>query len=245
MRLIGPRVIRLRDVAHGRVTRLGSAIRLEGISQWYGAGRTRVQALCEVTLDIPAGGYVALTGPSGAGKSTLLSLVGGLERPQSGRLDVGDRDLARLDGNRLAAYRRDTVGFVFQHFGLLDLLSARENIELAEALSAIPVQERRRHADDLLEEVGLTDRAHHRPGQLSGGERQRVAIARALVNDPSLILADEPTGNLDAGSAMRILDLLESIHAERGCTLVIVTHNEAVATRAERRYRMDAGRVLP
>jgi putative ABC transport system ATP-binding protein len=245
MRLIGPRVIRLRDVAHGRVTRLGSAIRLEGISQWYGAGRTRVQSLCEVTLDIPAGGYVALTGPSGAGKSTLLSLVGGLERPQSGRLDVGDRDLARLDGNRLAAYRRDTVGFVFQHFGLLDLLSARENIELAEALSAIPVQERRRHADDLLEEVGLTDRAHHRPGQLSGGERQRVAIARALVNDPSLILADEPTGNLDAGSAMRILDLLESIHAERGCTLVIVTHNEAVATRAERRYRMDAGRVLP
>lgn len=245
MRLIGPRVIRLRDVAHGSVTRLGSAIRLDGISHWYGTGRTRVQALCDITLDIPAGGYVAVTGPSGAGKSTLLSLVGGLERPQSGRLRVGDQDLAKIDGDRLAAYRRGTVGFVFQHFGLLDLLSARENIELAEALSAIPAKERRGHADDLLEEVGLADRAHHRPGQLSGGERQRVAIARALVNDPRLILADEPTGNLDAASAMRILDLLESVHAERGCTLVIVTHNEAVALRAERRYRMDAGRLLP
>ncbi|HEV2012510.1 MAG TPA: ABC transporter ATP-binding protein [Candidatus Dormibacteraeota bacterium] len=245
MRLIGPGVIRQRDLAHRKVTRLGSAIRLEGINHWYGSGRTHVQALCDIALDIPAGGYVALTGPSGAGKSTLLSLVGGLERPQSGRLRVGDQDLARLDSDRLAAYRRTTVGFVFQHFGLLDLLSARENIELAESLSAIPAKLRRAHADELLSEVGLTDRAHHRPGELSGGERQRVAIARALVNDPGLILADEPTGNLDAGSAMRILDLLESVHVERGCTLVVVTHNEAVAQRADRRYRMEAGRVLP
>jgi putative ABC transport system ATP-binding protein len=245
MRLIGPGVIRQRDVAHSNVTRLGSAIRLEGISHWYGSGRTHVQALCDIALDIPAGGYVALTGPSGAGKSTLLSLVGGLERPQSGRLRVGDQDLATLDGDRLAGYRRTTVGFVFQHFGLLDLLSARENIELAESLSAIPAKLRRAHADELLNEVGLTDRAHHRPGELSGGERQRVAIARALVNDPGLILADEPTGNLDAGSAMRILDVLESVHAERGCTLLIVTHNEAVAQRAEQRYRMEAGRVVP
>jgi putative ABC transport system ATP-binding protein len=245
MRLIGPGVIRQRDVAHSNVTRLGSAIRLEGISHWYGSGRTHVQALCDIALDIPAGGYVALTGPSGAGKSTLLSLVGGLERPQSGRLRVGDQDLATLDGDRLADYRRTTVGFVFQHFGLLDLLSARENIELAESLSAIPAKLRRAHADELLNEVGLTDRAHHRPGELSGGERQRIAIARALVNDPGLILADEPTGNLDAGSAMRILDVLESVHAERGCTLLIVTHNEAVAQRAEQRYRMEAGRVVP
>jgi putative ABC transport system ATP-binding protein len=245
MRLIGPGVIRQRDVAHSNVTRLGSAIRLEGISHWYGSGRTHVQALCDIALDIPAGGYVALTGPSGAGKSTLLSLVGGLERPQSGRLRVGDQDLATLDSDRLADYRRTTVGFVFQHFGLLELLSARENIELAESLSAIPAKLRRAHADELLNEVALTDRAHHRPGELSGGERQRVAIARALVNDPGLILADEPTGNLDAGSAMRILDVLESVHAERGCTLLIVTHNEAVAQRAEQRYRMEAGRVVP
>jgi putative ABC transport system ATP-binding protein len=143
----------------------------------------------------------------------------------------------------LAEYRRTTVGFVFQHFGLLDLLSARENIELAASLSA-PSRRRRQHAINLLGEVGLLDRADHRPGQLSGGERQRVAIARALVNDPGLILADEPTGNLDAVSAMRVLDLLERVHRERGCTLLVVTHNEAVAERADQRYRLDGGRLL-
>jgi putative ABC transport system ATP-binding protein len=201
-----------------------------------------VEALHHIELQIPAGGYVALTGPSGAGKSTLLSLIGGLERPQSGTLTVGQHNLRALSLNALADYRRTTIGFIFQHFGLLDLLSARENIELAASLSAS--SSRRAEARDLLEEVGLSDRAEHRPGQLSGGERQRVAIARALVNDPSLILADEPTGNLDAASAMRVLDLLERVHIERGCTLLVVTHNEAVAQRAEQRYRLDAGRLL-
>ena len=147
-----------------------------------------------------------------------------------------------LRADELATYRRTNIGFIFQHFGLLDLLSARENIELAAALSGSPT--RRLQARDLLEEVGLLDRAEHRPGELSGGERQRVAIARALVNDPSLILADEPTGNLDAASGMRVLDLLERVHAERGCTLLVVTHNEAVAQRAEHRFRLDAGRLL-
>jgi ABC-type lipoprotein export system ATPase subunit len=201
-----------------------------------------VEALRHIELQIPAGGYVALTGPSGAGKSTLLSLIGGLERPQSGTLTVGQHNLRALSLNALADYRRTTIGFIFQHFGLLDLLSARENIELAASLSVS--SSRRAEARDLLEEVGLSDRAEHRPGQLSGGERQRVAIARALVNDPSLILADEPTGNLDAASAMRVLDLLERVHIERGCTLLVVTHNEAVAQRAEQRYRLDAGRLL-
>jgi len=203
-----------------------------------------VVALSAIDLDIPAGGHVALMGPSGAGKSTLLSLVGGLDRPQRGELRVGRHDLARLSGDALAAYRRTTVGFVFQHFGLLDLLSARENVELALALADVPLHERHQRAGALLEGVGLGRRADHRPSALSGGERQRVAIARSLVNDPSLILADEPTGNLDAGSAMHIMDVLESVHAERGCTLLIVTHNEAVAQRAEMRYRMEAGRVL-
>jgi putative ABC transport system ATP-binding protein len=243
MRLISPRMVHQRDVAASRVARPGSAIRLAGVSHWYRSGRTGVPALDNVDLEIPAGGYVALTGPSGAGKSTLLSLIGGLERPQSGWLTVGDQNLGDLQGDRLAAYRRSTVGFVFQHFGLLDLLSARENIELAASLTA-PARHRRPLAQDLLEEVSLTDRADHRPGQLSGGERQRVAIARALVNDPSLILADEPTGNLDAASAMRVLDLLERVHADRGCTLLVVTHNEAVARRAVSRYRLDAGRLL-
>jgi putative ABC transport system ATP-binding protein len=243
MRLIGPRLAQPRDLAHGhKVARLGSAVHLHGVTHWYRSGRSRVEALHEVELEIPAGGYVALTGPSGAGKSTLLSLIGGLERPQSGTLTVGQHNLRALRVDELAAYRRTTIGFIFQHFGLLDLLSARENIELAASLSGS--SRRQPQARDLLDEVGLLDRAEHRPGQLSGGERQRVAIARALVNDPSLILADEPTGNLDADSAMRVLDLLERVHTERGCTLLVVTHNEAVAQRAEQRYRMDAGRLL-
>ncbi len=242
MRLIGSRLPRVHDLGHGHnVARLGSAIHLRGVNHWYRSGRSRVQALRDVDLEIAAGGYVALTGPSGAGKSTLLSLIGGLERPQSGTLIVGQRDLRALRVDELAAYRRTTIGFVFQHFGLLDLLSARENVELAASLSGRSMQ--RRPSTELLEQVGLLDRAEHRPSQLSGGERQRVAIARALINDPSLILADEPTGNLDADSAMRVLDLLEWVHVERGCTLLIVTHNEAVAQRAEQRYRLDAGRL--
>jgi putative ABC transport system ATP-binding protein len=244
MRLIGSRLAQARDVAHGpKVARLGSAIHLRGVTHRYRSGRSQIEALHDVDLDIPAGGYVALTGPSGAGKSTLLSLIGGLERPQSGRLTVGQHNLRELRVDELATYRRTTIGFIFQHFGLLDLLSARENIELAASLAAS--RKRRPQARQLLDEVGLLDRAEHRPGQLSGGERQRVAIARALVNDPSLILADEPTGNLDASSAMRVLDLLERVHLERGCTLLVVTHNEAVARRAEQRFRLDAGRLLP
>jgi putative ABC transport system ATP-binding protein len=243
MRLIGSRQAPARGVAHGRtVTRLGSAIHLRGVNHWYRSGHSQVEALHDIDLEIPAGGFVALTGPSGAGKSTLLSIIGGLERPQSGSLMVGQHNLRQLRVDELAAYRRTTIGFIFQHFGLLDLLSARENIELAASLSAS--SRRRLQARDLLGEVGLLDRAEHRPGQLSGGERQRVAIARALVNDPSLILADEPTGNLDAKSAMRVLDLLERVHLERGCTLLVVTHNESVAQRADERYRLDAGRLL-
>ncbi|TME48768.1 MAG: ATP-binding cassette domain-containing protein [Chloroflexi bacterium] len=168
----------------GRVARLGSAIHVEGLNHWYRSGRASVQALHRISLDVPAGGYVALTGPSGAGKSTLLSLIGGLERPQQGGLRVGEHNLTGLRGDALAAYRRGTVGFVFQHFGLLDLLSARENIELAAALAS-PAPDHR-----------------------------------------------------------RLADLLERIHSERGCTLVVVTHNEAVAERAERRHRLDDGRLL-
>jgi putative ABC transport system ATP-binding protein len=244
MRLIGSSLAPRRDVMQGsNVARLGSAIRLHGVNHCYRSGGALVEALHNVDIDIPAGGYAALTGPSGAGKSTLLSLIGGLERPQSGTLRVGQYDLRGLAGDQLAEYRRTTVGFVFQHFGLLDLLSARENIELAASLSR-PSRRRRQQAGELLGDVGLLDRAGHRPGQLSGGERQRVAIARALVNDPSLILADEPTGNLDAVSAMRVLDLLERVHTERGCTLLVVTHNETIAARAEHRYRLDAGRLV-
>jgi putative ABC transport system ATP-binding protein len=243
MRLIGTGPAPRHDVTHAsKVTRLGSAIRLEHVNHVYQSGHGTVEALHDIDLEIPAGGYVALTGPSGAGKSTLLSLIGGLERPQSGDLRIGDHNLRELHGDGLAAYRRTTIGFVFQHFGLLDLLSARENVQLAASLS--PSHDGRQRAQQLLDEVGLKDRTEHRPAQLSGGERQRVAIARALVNDPSVILADEPTGNLDAASGMRVLDLLERLRSERGCTLLVVTHNEAVAQRSDERYRLDAGRLI-
>jgi putative ABC transport system ATP-binding protein len=222
----------------------GCAVRIRGLTHRYRGTRSPVVALSNIDLDIPAGGHVALMGPSGAGKSTLLSLVGGLDRPQTGELRVGGHDLAGLAGDALATYRRTTVGFVFQHFGLLDLLSARENVELALALAGVPLRERHQRAGALLDGVGLGPRAEHRPSALSGGERQRVAIARALANDPGLILADEPTGNLDAHTAMLVLELLERVHREQGCTLVVVTHNEMVASRADHRYLVESGRLV-
>ena len=200
--------------------------------------------LDDVTLHVPAGSHVALTGPSGAGKSTLLALLGGLERPQTGSIRVGDHDLVGLTGNDLAAYRRETVGFVFQHFGLLEALTAQENVELAATLSGQRAGVRRRRARELLDRVGVGHRAGHRPLQLSGGERQRVAIARALANGPRLVLADEPTGNLDDDSARSVVELLETLPAEHGCTLVVVTHNRAIAARAPVRVALRAGRVV-
>src|ERR1700682_2744179 len=188
MRLIGSRLGEARNLAHGHnVARVGSATRLRGVSHWYRSGRSQVEALHDVLLEIPAGGYVALTGRSGAGKSTLLSLVGGLESPTAGDVDVGGRSVGGLRGSALADFRRDTVGFVFQHFGLFDALTAVENVELSMTLSGAARVARRRRATELLEAVGLGDRLEHRPRALSGGERQRVAIARAIANRPRLI----------------------------------------------------------
>jgi putative ABC transport system ATP-binding protein len=193
-------------------------------------------------LEVPAGGYVALTGASGAGKSTLLSLLGGLEPVQEGDVEVGGRSLADLRGDELAAYRRETVGFVFQHYGLVPVLSALENVELALSLSGADRAERRARARGLLASVGLSDRFHHRPAALSGGERQRVAIARAMANSPRLLLADEPTGNLDRGSTEQVLELLAAQRDEHGCTLIVVTHNAGVAARAATRLHLESGR---
>jgi ABC-type lipoprotein export system ATPase subunit len=194
-------------------------------------------------LDVPDGGYAAVTGPSGAGKTTLLALLGGLEKPQDGLVDVGGQDLTGLGGDELAAYRRATVGFVFQHFGLMETLTAAQNVELAGTLSGTSPADRRARAAELLDAVGLADRAEHRPSRLSGGERQRVAIARALVNRPRLLLADEPTGNLDDDSAAMVVELLEAVRREFGCTLVMVTHNRELASRADQRVTL--GRGLP
>jgi len=210
-----------------------------GLTHRYGA----VTVLEGVSLDVPSGGYAALMGPSGAGKTTLLSVLGGLEPVQVGRVSVGGRDLTGLTGDDLAAYRRATVGFVFQHFGLMPTLSASGNVELALTLSGATRRARRARVEALLDSVGLTERRDHLPHQLSGGERQRVAIARALANAPSLFLADEPTGNLDDGSAETVMDLLESLRTTNDATLVVVTHSRWVAARALQRIELHAGQV--
>ena len=197
--------------------------------------------LNEVSFVIESGSYVSLVGPSGSGKSTLLALLGGLEPPQSGRVTVNGIDVGSLSGNELADYRRKSIGFVFQHFGLLEACTAQENVELALALSGTAPSRRRLRATALLEDVGLAGRLHHRPTELSGGERQRVAIARAIANDPGLILADEPTGNLDLEAAETVAQLLESLRSERGCTVLVVTHNPAIAEHADIHFTLDRG----
>ena len=209
----------------------------------YPTSRGPLTVLDGVELTVPPRSYVALTGPSGSGKSTLLALLGGLERPQAGSVTVGQHDLSRLAGDALAAYRRSTVGFVFQHFGLLDTLTATENVELALMLAGVKGRQRTQRATELLGAVGLSRRVDHRPLALSGGERQRVAIARALANQPDLVLADEPTGNLDDDAAVMVVELLESLPAEHDCTLVLVTHNRALSARAPLQFRLTEGRM--
>ncbi len=223
----------------------GVGVSVSGLRHSYRTPTGPLVVLHDVEFDVAPGGYCALTGPSGSGKSTLLGVLGGLDPVQAGRVRVGGVDLVALAGDDLAAYRRSTVGFVFQHFGLLDSLTAAENVELACTLAGVGSRRRRARAGDLLASVGLQDRAVHRPAQLSGGERQRVAMARALANQPRLILADEPTGNLDEGSAGLVIELLEALREQRGCTLIMVTHNRALVSRATQRLRLVAGSVVP
>jgi ABC-type lipoprotein export system ATPase subunit len=220
----------------------GVAIVAEGVSHCYpGADGSGLTVLDDLALEVEEGDRVAISGRSGAGKTTLLALLGGLERLQHGSLWVGGIDVASLAGDDLAAYRRETVGFVFQHFGLLDSLTALENVELALSVAAVAPRARRARARDLLGRVGLGERADHLPRALSGGERQRVAIARAAANDPRLILADEPSGNLDDESTALVLDLLDELVRGGGCTFVVATHDRAVAARADRRLRLENG----
>ena len=219
----------------------GVAISVRDLAHGYQTPRGRLDVLTGVSLDMPEGGYAAVTGTSGAGKTTFLAVLGGLERPERGEVRVGGEDVAKLSGDALAGYRRTTIGFVFQHFGLLDTLTAAQNVELACTLAGIGPAQRRARATELLDAVGLSARAKHRPAALSGGERQRVAIARAMANRPRLLLADEPTGNLDDDSAERVVDLLETVRREHGCTLVIVTHDRLLAERADHRFHLHKG----
>lgn len=219
-------------------------ITTENLTKIYTDGAP-VRALDDVTLEIAAGEFVAITGPSGSGKSTLLNLIGTLDRPTSGRVVVDGVDVGTLRGNALADFRRERIGFVFQMFHLVPTLTALENV----MLPLVPyrrglkfrLEERAR---ELLETVGLGDRLHHLPGQLSGGEQQRVAIARALINTPKVILADEPTGNLDSQAGAEIVALLRQLNRERGVTVLVATHNEAVAQAADRILRLRDGRIV-
>jgi putative ABC transport system ATP-binding protein len=222
---------------------LRAVIQVRGLTHRYGEGPNRFTVLSRVDMDVREGGYAAVTGVSGAGKSTLLAILGGLESVQQGTVCVAGHDLGGLRGSELARFRRERVGFVFQDFGLLTMLTARENVELTLTLTGVPRRERREQAEQLLAEVGLAARANHRPARLSGGELQRVAIARSLANRPQILLADEPTGNLDEDSALRAMELLERLREERGCTLVVVTHNQELAARAEERLRLSRGRL--
>jgi len=216
---------------------------LRGVTKSYGEGASRVDAVRDLDLTIDAGEFVAVVGPSGSGKTTLLQLLGGLDRPSSGAILFEGRDLAALREGELTRLRLDTIGFVFQQFNLIPTVTAAENVELALAPRRIPAAERAERVGEVLGAVGLGARGHHLPSQLSGGEQQRVAIARALANEPRVLLADEPTGNLDSATGEEIADLIASLPGE-GRTVVLVTHNEALGARARRLVRLKDGRVL-
>jgi putative ABC transport system ATP-binding protein len=217
-------------------------IRTEELAKSYGTGAIEVHALSDVTLQIEKGEYVALMGPSGSGKSTLMHLLGCLDTPTSGRYLFNDRDISTLDDTELAHLRNREIGFVFQSFNLLPRLSAQANIQLPMLYAGVPIRERTARAAELLEMVGLKDRMSHKPNELSGGETQRVAIARAFANRPSVVLADEPTGNLDSKTGVEIMRLFGSL-AEQGNTIILVTHDQAVAANARRIIRLIDGRI--
>ncbi|HEV2249440.1 MAG TPA: ABC transporter ATP-binding protein [Candidatus Limnocylindria bacterium] len=210
----------------------------------YATGGSRVDALAGIDLDIAAGERVAIVGASGSGKTTLLNLIGGLDGPTSGTLRVDDRDLAGLSSDELAAYRSSHVGFVFQSFRLLPHLTLAENVALPAVLAGTTREAAEARAAALLGRVGLAAHARHRPADASAGEQQRTAIARALVNGPRLLLADEPTGNLDADSAAAVLALIAELHASEGLTLIVATHDPDVAARADRVIRLRAGHLV-
>jgi putative ABC transport system ATP-binding protein len=216
-------------------------VEIRNLGKHYRRGNQVVPVLMGIDLDVLAGDFLALMGPSGSGKSTLLNLIAGLDTPSSGTLRVGGIDIARLSESELADWRAANVGFIFQFYNLMPALTARENIELPLLLTALSRRERRIQTDLALDLVGLSDRGHHFPSELSGGQQQRVAIARALIADPTLIVADEPTGDLDRHSAEEILSLLERLNRELAKTIIMVTHDQRAADRAHGIRHLDKG----
>lgn len=217
---------------------------LEGVVKTYRKGRERVEVLHELDLEISAGEFAALMGPSGSGKTTLLNLIGGLDKPTAGSITVSGQRIDQLGSRALARWRSEHVGFIFQFYNLMPVLTAQRNVELPLLLKKMSAKERRERARTALEIVGLSDRAKHLPRELSGGQEQRVAIARAIVSDPDILLADEPTGDLDRDTASEILDLLGTLNQRHGKTILMVTHDPVAAERAGRTVHMDKGSLL-
>ncbi len=217
-------------------------IKVEGVKKIYDMGLQKVEALAGVDLEIQRNEYIAIMGPSGSGKSTFMNILGCLDTPTEGAYFLKGKEVSSLDDDELARIRNEEIGFVFQTFNLLPRSTALQNVELPLVYAGVPAEERRRRAMEALEAVGLADRASHRPNELSGGQRQKVAIARALVNNPSIILADEPTGNLDSKSGEEIMSIFRKIH-EAGNTIVIVTHEEYIAEHTRRIVRLRDGKI--
>ena len=218
-----------------------SLVEIRSVTKTYRRGSERIEVLHGVDLDIPQGEFLALMGPSGSGKTTLLNLIGGLDTPTGGQIVIGGERIDQLSSRELARWRAAHVGFVFQFYNLMPVLSAQRNVELPLLLTSLSTAERRRRATIALTLVGLADRARHKPRELSGGQEQRVAIARAIVSDPTLLICDEPTGDLDRGTAAEILTLLQMLNREHGKTVVMVTHDPKAAEYASRRLMLDKG----
>ncbi|MDE0507868.1 MAG: ABC transporter ATP-binding protein [Gammaproteobacteria bacterium] len=219
-------------------------VELQRVSRHFTKGRQTVEVLDNIDLTIEEGDFLALMGPSGSGKTTLLNLIGGLDQPTSGSVEVADQQLVGLSSRKLAQWRSRNIGFIFQFYNLLPILSARRNVELPLLLTRLGGRQRKRNADVALTIVGLADRARHKPGELSGGQQQRVAIARAIVADPRILVCDEPTGDLDRETADEILDLLELLNREHGKTIIMVTHDPKAASHARHTLYLDKGNLV-
>ena len=223
---------------------MNALVEIRQVSKVYERGKQKVEVLHHLDFDIQAGDFVALMGPSGSGKTTLLNLIGGLDSPTDGSIVVGGRRIDQLSESALARWRASHVGFVFQFYNLLPVLTARRNVELPLLLTRLSAAQRRRNAEIALELVGLQDRSAHKPSELSGGQQQRVAIARAIVSDPTLLVCDEPTGDLDRQSAAEVLSLLQQLNREHGKTIIMVTHDPKAAEYALHTLHLDKGTLV-